>query len=128
MKGLGAMPIIEVGDLDAAFAAYTGRLCFQGGNTWHDDNGVASFAIVVLDAIRLGLRRREGEAPTGHEEWSAYLYVDDVDAHHDAVKRAGAEIVYPLEDQFYGCRDYTIRDPDGHLIAFGQEIDEANQS
>ena len=123
MKGLGAMPIIEVGDVDSSFAFYRDSLCFQGGNTWHDESGIASFAIVVFDKIRLGLRRRLGSERTNNEEWSAYLYVDDVDTHHEAVRATGVEIVYPLEDQFYGCRDYTIRDPDGHLIAFGQEID-----
>ena len=74
-------------------------------------------------ALKDELRRRLGSERTNNEEWSAYLYVDDVDTHHEAVKATGVEIVYPLEDQFYGCRDYTIRDPDGHLIAFGQEID-----
>lgn len=125
MTGLGAMPIIEVADVDASFAFYRDKAGFQGGNAWRDDDGTATFAIAAMDKIWIGLRRRHGAAPANNEEWAAYLYVDDVNAHHALATRTGVDIVYALEDQFYGCRDYTIRDPDGHLIAFGQELGDA---
>lgn len=48
-----------------------------------------------------------------------YVHVDDVDAHHDRAKAAGAEIVMPLEDTGYGAREYAARDPEGHLWSFG---------
>ena len=50
---------------------------------------------------------------------SAYVVVEDVDAHHDRAKAAGAEIVYGLRDQDYGSRDYAARDPEGNLWSFG---------
>ena len=48
-----------------------------------------------------------------------YIIVADVDSHHDHAKAAGAEIVMPPEDQDYGGRLYTCRDPEGHVWSFG---------
>ena len=36
-----------------------------------------------------------------------------------AVTAAGAAIDRPLEDQHYGSRHYTARDPEGNLWSFG---------
>lgn len=48
-----------------------------------------------------------------------YVIVDDVDAHHSQAAAAGAEIVMPPKDQDYGGRDYSCRDPEGHIWTFG---------
>ena len=50
---------------------------------------------------------------------SAYVVVDDADAHYARAKAAGAEIVMDLEDKGYGGRGYTCRDPQGQLWSFG---------
>jgi uncharacterized glyoxalase superfamily protein PhnB len=50
---------------------------------------------------------------------SAYIIVDDVDAHYARAKAAGAEIIKEVEDQSYGGRLYSCRDPEGHLWSFG---------
>ncbi len=42
-----------------------------------------------------------------------FVYLADVDAHHDRARAAGAEIVHPPKDESYG-RTYTARDLDGH--------------
>ena len=33
-----------------------------------------------------------------------------------------AEVVYPIEDFDYGMREFAIRDNNGYLLQFGQEI------
>jgi len=48
-----------------------------------------------------------------------YVHVDDVAAHHDRAKAAGAEIVMALEDTPYGSREYMAKDLEGHLWSFG---------
>jgi len=35
---------------------------------------------------------------------------------------AGAEVVMPLKDQFYGMREFGVQDPDGYIILFAQRI------
>ena len=42
------------------------------------------------------------------------VYVDDVDAHFEQAKVAGAVIIAEPEDQFYGDRMYRAQDPEGH--------------
>lgn len=46
---------------------------------------------------------------------SAYIIVDDADTHYARAKAAGAEIVMDIEDQDYGGRVYSCRDPECHL-------------
>ena len=48
-----------------------------------------------------------------------HLYVEDVDALFARAIEAGAAIVKPVEDQFYGDRTGTLRDPYGHVWFIG---------
>ena len=48
-----------------------------------------------------------------------YIGVEDVDAHHDRAKAAGAEIVRELNDTDYGSREYSAVDPEGYYWSFG---------
>jgi uncharacterized glyoxalase superfamily protein PhnB len=50
---------------------------------------------------------------------SAYVVVNDVDAHHAQAVAAGAKVVLPLKDEDYGGRGYSCLDPEGHLWNFG---------
>jgi uncharacterized glyoxalase superfamily protein PhnB len=47
---------------------------------------------------------------------------DDIDAHCARAQKAGAVIVRELEDQFYGDRTYSAKDPEGHIWSFGQTV------
>ena len=55
----------------------------------------------------------------GRETQSAYVIVEDADAHHERAVAAGAEVVLPLEDKDYGGRGYSCRDLEGHVWSFG---------
>jgi uncharacterized glyoxalase superfamily protein PhnB len=46
------------------------------------------------------------------------VMVDDVDAHYEHAKAEGADIIYEPVDQPYGYREYSARDPEGHLWSF----------
>lgn len=48
-----------------------------------------------------------------------YVIVSDADAHCARAQAYGAEILIPLTNQDYGGRDYTARDPEGHVWTFG---------
>ncbi len=50
---------------------------------------------------------------------SPYIIVNDVDAVHARAKAAGATITQEPEDQEYGGRLFSCRDPEGHLWNFG---------
>lgn len=57
--------------------------------------------------------------PWANAKLGIYVHVDDIDAHFARAKAAGAQIVRPLADTSYGAREYSCRDPDGHLWSFG---------
>lgn len=58
------------------------------------------------------------------ESWPTifYFYPDDVEALYDHVKGLGCE-VDELSTTFYGMQEFSVRDPDGHLLSFGQEVE-----
>jgi uncharacterized glyoxalase superfamily protein PhnB len=57
----------------------------------------------------------------GRNTQSIHVHLaDGIDAHCERAKAAGAVIVRALEDQFYGDRTYSVRDPEGHVWSFGQ--------
>jgi uncharacterized glyoxalase superfamily protein PhnB len=51
-----------------------------------------------------------------------HVYVDDVDAHYERARAAGAEIRAEPADQPYGDRRYDAYDPEGQLWSFAQRI------
>jgi PhnB protein len=51
-------------------------------------------------------------------------YWSDVDAAWERAVAAGAEVIYPLADQFYGERGGRLRDPFGHQWMLSQRIEE----
>lgn len=59
------------------------------------------------------------ENPWSSEKQGIYVRVDDLDAHYERARDAGADIVMPLRDTEYGSREYTARDPEGNMWSFG---------
>ena len=49
---------------------------------------------------------------------------NDIDAHCERARAAGAVILMEPEDQFYGDRTYRAVDPEGHIWSFGQTVRE----
>ena len=76
-------------------------------------------------------------SPTGdNETWKSpsslggavtlglYIYVDDVDAHAERARAAGAEIVAEPETLFWGDRTYVAVDLEGYRWTFSQFVQE----
>lgn len=55
------------------------------------------------------------------------LYWEDVDAAWERAIAAGAEVVYPLADQFYGERGGRLRDPFGQQWMMSQHIEDLSE-
>lgn len=47
---------------------------------------------------------------------------EDIDAHCERARAAGAEILQEPDTQFYGDRTYRARDPEGHIWTFSQTV------
>ncbi|MBK7949229.1 MAG: VOC family protein [Deltaproteobacteria bacterium] len=64
-----------------------------------------------------------GPDSIGGTSFTIHLHVDDADAAIRRAVDAGATLVRPPADQFYGERSGTIRDPFGHEWNIGHEIE-----
>ncbi|MGH9822112.1 MAG: VOC family protein [Blastocatellia bacterium] len=63
---------------------------------------------------------RGSPAQFGHGTQSLTIFVDDVDAHYERAKAAGAKIVEPLNETMYGERQYGVEDLEGHHWLFSR--------
>ncbi len=118
---LRAMPVLQVADVTRSVSFYCGKLGFFSHGTWGDG---PDFCIVQRGKVSIALDRSRAEGPVPNNQyWAAYLYVEDADALCADFRARGVEIVRELEDAPYGLRDFDIRDPDGHIIAFGHDLE-----
>lgn len=69
-------------------------------------------------------------SPTSLGGSTAALFIatDDVDALWQRALAAGAELVFPLELQFYGDRAGRVRDPFGHTWGLSQHVEDVSDA
>ena len=112
-----------VSDVVRAHAYYADRLGFRSPRMWGDP---PTFCIAQRDGLELML----AQVDRGHEVHAnaenegridVYFWVNDADALHAEFASHGAEVVCSPADQPYGMREFLIRDPDGHVLAFGHD-------
>jgi uncharacterized glyoxalase superfamily protein PhnB len=71
--------------------------------------------IVMVGSSRPDLPATRGIGEPGQ---GIYIVVDDVEAHFERARAAGAEIISELRDRGYS-REYSARDPEGNAWQFG---------
>jgi len=49
-----------------------------------------------------------------------HFHTDDLDATFSQVRDAGAEIVQEPTEQFWGTKDFAVRDPSGNMVRIDQ--------
>lgn len=84
-----------------------------GGKIGHAEISVGDSRIMLGDACEESPARDPQEL--GGSAVGLYLYVEDVDALFAQAIDAGAKVIKPVEDQFYGDRNGTLQDPFGHI-------------
>ena len=114
-----AMPVLPISDMDRSLAFYKDKLGFSAA-TWGEPS---TFAILQRGTVTLALAVVATEQIVRTGVWSAYLYVADADEVHAELMAHSVAISGPPQTRFYGCRDFTIDDPDGHGIGIGQVLD-----
>ena len=62
----------------------------------------------------------------GDSPVSIYLYIPDVDRVVEKAVAAGAKVLKPVQDQFYGDRSGFIRDPFGHLWGVATHVEDVS--
>ena len=93
-------------------AAETMRMPGPAGKVMHAEIKIGDSPIMLADEFpEMGARSPQS---LGGSPVILLLYVDDVDAVVAQAVAAGAKILRPVQDQFYGDRAGTITDPFGH--------------
>lgn len=121
---VASAPVLVVVDVVAAANHYRDALGFAYDRFWGTPPG---FVILRRDGHALMLKQAPSPADVTPLAkvvgiWSAYFWVENVLALHAEYVARGAIIDYGPCDQPYGCREFGIRDLDGHDIGFGQSI------
>jgi uncharacterized glyoxalase superfamily protein PhnB len=124
--GSGLIPGLFYEDPDAAVEWLAKAFGFELRMSYTDERGRIAYAEVELGADVVSVRPQRGHSPhdlspraaggvnTGHLQ----VAVADVDAHCAQAEQAGARVLEPLEDKFYGLRTYTVEDCEGHRWSF----------
>ena len=93
-------------------------------------DGKAAHAALTINGAMIII---EGEWPTlssrspqadGSSPVIIYVYVEDVDSVIEKAVAAGAKILLPAKDQFWGDRTGRIMDPEGHVWTISSRIEE----
>jgi uncharacterized glyoxalase superfamily protein PhnB len=97
------------------------RLTEPGGRVGHAELEFGGQTLMLSDEFpEFGI---QGPATLGGTTLSIHLHVDDADELIRRAVAAGATLVRPAADQFYGERSGTVRDPFGHEWNIGHEIE-----
>jgi PhnB protein len=115
-----ATPYLIVGDAAAAIDFYKAafgatelmRMEAPGGKVGHAEIKVGNSPIMLADEVPdMGYLSPQS---LGGTPVSIVLYVEDVDETAGRAVAAGAKVIKPVADQFYGDRSGTFADPFGH--------------
>ena len=97
------------------------------------DGTVAHAALTIGGAMIM----IEGEWPTlasrapdpdGSSPVVMYVYVEDVDKVIEQAVAAGAKVVLPVKNQFWGDRTGRIIDPSGHVWTISSRVEETSSA
>jgi PhnB protein len=97
-KALGATELARVND--------------PGGKIMHTELKIGDSRVMMADEYPEMCAR--SPQSLGGSPVSMYLYVEDADRVFNQAVAAGAKVVRPVQDQFYGDRSGAIEDPFGH--------------
>jgi PhnB protein len=97
------------------------RLAEPTGRIGHAELKIGPATVMLCDEYPENDIR--GPRALGGTTCAIHLHVDDVDAAFERAVSAGASIVRPLKDQFYGERSGTVRDPFGHEWLLGGHLE-----
>ena len=98
----------------------TFRLDMPDGSIGHAEVGFGDSVVTLATSWDAGGFVSPRDLPGLHSQ--IMCYVDDVDAHYERARAAGAIIIAEPEDQFHGDRTYRAIDPEGHRWIFATRV------
>ena len=98
------------------------RLVEPSGRVGHAEVKIGPATLMLSDEYpEFDIR---GPQSIGATTVSIHIHVSDVDRLFEQAVAAGATVVRPLQNQFYGERSGTVRDPFGHEWLLGGHLED----
>ncbi len=119
-------PVLIVDQVEPCLQFWVDRFGFTATNQVPGPDGSLVFASVDKDGIEVMYQTRASmiaDAPERAAELNGrsivlFVTVDDFDATEQAL--AGAPVVKPRHQTFYGSTEIYVREPGGHTVGFAQ--------
>jgi uncharacterized glyoxalase superfamily protein PhnB len=100
------------------------RLTEPGGRVGHAELDFGGTVLMFADEFpEYGI---VGPASLGGTSFAIHLHVDDADEALRIAVEAGALLVRPAKDEFYGERSGRVRDPFGHEWLLGHNFEDVS--
>lgn len=103
------------------------RFSGPGGELIHAEVRIGDSVVMISDEGEDGAPARSPESLGGVVSAIMATYWENVDVVWERAIAAGAEVVYSLEDQFYGDRAGRLRDPFGQQWMLCQRIEQLSR-
>ncbi|MEE9417186.1 MAG: VOC family protein [Acidimicrobiales bacterium] len=128
MTSYSIHPRLVVNDATAAIDFYVTALGGVEVMRFADPSGKVVQAEVKIGSAFIALTESDGDCnlspnDLGGSPLLLTLTVDDADRVGSAMIAAGASVVIPIEDRFYGRREGRLQDPAGHLWIISQHLE-----
>ncbi len=131
MKLTKLIPMLNVSNLEASLDFYQRSLNFQvvspkeALEEWRWGVIRSGDTELMLSETQTDLGLTRNIDPEHDTSWPTifYFYPDDIESLYEHVTRSGFKAT-PLVVTFYGMKEFSLQDPDGHLLTFGQDVDE----
>ena len=115
-------PMLEVTDMEETIGFYHDLLGFECTNRVDGWALLLNFGVEIMICLPNAHTPFDKPCFTG----SLYMKLDDVDVLWQRIKDK-TTVVYPLENFFYGMREFAIRDNNGYCLQFASEIKDRSQ-
>jgi uncharacterized glyoxalase superfamily protein PhnB len=112
-------PNLVVRDVAASLRFYEQTLGLQRRVTVPDREPYI-FVSVVSGSIEIFLNQDEARTRRPAGSMSLYIEMSGLDQLLDRIKQHSITIEVPLNETFYGMREFAILDPDGYMIIFAE--------
>jgi len=124
------VPMLSVSDIEASLEFYREALGFEvvsnpaSVRKWRWATIRSGYTELMLSGARHGSPADKTRDYHTDTSWPVifYFYADDVVALYARVIAQGFAPT-PLDVTFYGMREFSLTDPDGHMLSFGQDAD-----
>lgn len=119
--GGSVFPAFKYDDAPAAIDFLKQAFGFEPGLVVPGPDGTIAHAELGLGGggVMLGSRQPKPAEPWFEAPFGVYVVIEDIEAHYERAKAAGARIVRPLADTEYGSREYSALDHEGRVWSFG---------